>query len=252
MKPIAKRSKGLRILAAVGGLAIAAGLALAVDALRGDPLSRAWAERRAIARAEKLCPGQSFTVLDSWGGTFFNYGVTVQAADSPDTTFHVTTSFWLLTEDDAANQLENRSRTLERQGAEGAQAIEAVLDEACPQYERAAVYNAYASGELASIELDLCWTPEAPAAGAGAYAGLFTPDAPFEASVTAKVPDRLCAQILWDGAPENADFEAVADAFDAALTAAGYDIDYYDLTLVPQNASHDAIQAMDIERVLAR
>ena len=44
----------------------------------------------------------------------------------------------------------------------------------------------------------------------------------------------------------------MADAFDAALTAAGYDIDYYDLTLVPQNASHDAIQAMDIERVLAR
>ena len=252
MKPIAKRSKGLRVLAAVGGLAIAAGLALTVDALRGDPLSRAWAERRAIARAEKRCPGQTFTVLDSWGGSFFNYGVTVQAADSPDTTFHVTTSFWLLTEDDAANQLENRSRTLARQGAEGAQAIEAVLDEACPQYERAAVYNAYASGELASIELDLCWTPEAPGAGAGEYAGLFTPDAPFEASVTAKVPDRLCAQILWDGAPENADFEAVADAFDAALTAAGYDIDYYDLTLVPQNASHDAIQAMDIERVLAR
>ena len=65
MKPIAKRSKGLRVLAAVGGLAIAAGLALTVDALRGDPLSRAWAERRAIARAEKLCPGQTFTVLDA-------------------------------------------------------------------------------------------------------------------------------------------------------------------------------------------
>ena len=43
MKPFAKRSKGLRVLAAVGGLAIAAGLALTVDALRGDPLSRAWA-----------------------------------------------------------------------------------------------------------------------------------------------------------------------------------------------------------------
>ena len=41
MKPFAKRSKGLRILAAVGGLAIAAGLALTVDALHGDPLSRA-------------------------------------------------------------------------------------------------------------------------------------------------------------------------------------------------------------------
>ena len=52
MKPIAKRSKGLRVLAAVGGLAIAAGLALAVDALRGDPLSRAWAE------APGHCPGR--------------------------------------------------------------------------------------------------------------------------------------------------------------------------------------------------
>ena len=76
-------------------------------------------------------------MLDSWGGTFFNYGVTVQAADSPDTTFHVTTSFWLLTEDDAANQLENRSRTLARQGAAGRAGHRGRPDEACPQYERA-------------------------------------------------------------------------------------------------------------------
>ena len=128
----------------------------------------------------------------------------------------------------------------------------AVLDEACPQYERAAVYNAYASGEPASITLDLCWTPETPAAGAGEYAALFTPDAPFEASVTAKVPDRLCAQILWGGAPADDDFEAVADAFDAALTAAGYDIDYYDLTLVPQNATHEELQTMELRRLLRR
>ena len=88
--------------------------------------------------------------------------------------------------------------------------------------------------------------------GAGEQADLFPLDAPFDPAVTARVPDRLCAQILWDGEPADADFEAVADAFDAALTAAGYDIDYYDLTLVPRDAGHEELQALDLDRLIRK
>ena len=49
----AKRNKTLRIWAGVGGVVIVAGLLLAADGITGDPLSRAWAERRALAYAER-------------------------------------------------------------------------------------------------------------------------------------------------------------------------------------------------------
>ena len=57
------------------------------------------------------------------------------------------------------------------------------------------------------------------------------------------MPDRLCAQILWDGEPADADFEAVAD---------GYNIDYYDLTLVPRDAGHEELQALDLDRLIRK
>lgn len=119
-------------------------------------------------------------------------------------------------------------------------------------HERREVYSTALSGELQSVELDLCWTPEDPQGGAGEQADLFPLDAPFDPAVTARVPDRLCAQILWDGEPADADFEAVAAAFDAALTAAGYDIDYYDLTLVPRDAGHEELQALDLDRLIRK
>ena len=34
--------------------------------------------------------------------------------------------------------------------------------------------------------------------------------------------------------------------------AAGYDIDYYDLTLVPQNATHEELQTMELRRLVRR
>lgn len=145
-----------------------------------------------------------------------------------------------------------RGTTLSRQGAEGAAAIGTILDRACPEYERLEVYSTALSGEQQSVALDLCWTPEDPRVGAGEQADLFPLDAPFDPAVTARVPDRLCAQILWDGEAADADFEAVADAFDAALTVAGYDIDYYDLTLVPRGADHEELQALDLDRLIRK
>lgn len=254
-----KRKPALRVLAAVGGLVIALGLVLAVDALTGDPLSRAWANARALHYAGTRYPGQDFAVLKTGGGANFSYVTTVQSAQSPDTAFDVTTTFWLFTAGRDEQMVQNRYRTLARQGLEGAAAIEGILDAACPQYERAPAYNGYlpgvaggAPGDTRSVELDLCWTPDNPQAGAGEWAALFPLDAPFDPAVTAEVPDRLCAQILWDGEPDDTDFAAVADAFDAALTAAGYDIDYYDLTLVPRGATHAQLQNSDIERLIER
>ena len=252
MKPRPERSPVLRVLAALGGIAIAAGLVLAVDALGGDPLSRAWAERRALRYAQARYPDQDFFIRSSWGGANFVYGATLQSRQSADTAFDVTTRFWFFTSGREQEMVENRGTTLSRQGAEGAAAIETILDRACPEYERLEVYNTALSGELQSVELDLCWTPEDPQGGAGEQADLFPLDAPFDPAVTARVPDRLCAQILWDGEPAEADFEAVADAFDAALTAAGYDIDYYDLTLVPRDAGHEELQTLDLDRLIRK
>ena len=74
MKPRPERSPVLRVLAALGGIAIAAGLVLAVDALGGDPLSRAWAERRALRYAQARYPDQDFFIRSSWCGA--NWGNT--------------------------------------------------------------------------------------------------------------------------------------------------------------------------------
>ena len=34
--------------------------------------------------------------------------------------------------------------------------------------------------------------------------------------------------------------------------AAGYDIDYYDLTLVPRDAGHEELQALDLDRLIRK
>ena len=254
----AKRNKTLRIWAGVGGVVIVAGLLLAADGITGDPLSRAWAESCALAYAERAYPDKTFTVQNSYAGSGFSYGVTVGAEESADTRFDVETRFWLLTHGNEDSMVENRHWTLMRQGVTGAQAIEDILDEACPQYERAENYSGWLPGTdpaqaaPLSVELDLCWTSDKTMSGAGEYVELFPLDSAFDPAVTAEVPDGLCALILWDGAPAWDDLQTVADAFDAALTAAGYDIDYYDLTLVPRDASYDERKAMMVEGVIQK
>ena len=118
MKPKTKRSPVLRVLAALGGIAIAAGLVLAVDALGGDQLSRAWAERRALRYAQARYPDQDFFIRSSWGGANFVYGATLQSRQSADTAFDVTTRFWFFTSGREQEMVEDRGTTLGRQGAE--------------------------------------------------------------------------------------------------------------------------------------
>ena len=87
-------NKGKRIAAGVAGGVLVLGLLLAADAVYGDPLSRAWAESRAVQYAESLYPGQTFIVTESYDGSRFEYGTLVQSEQSPDTRFEVRNSFW--------------------------------------------------------------------------------------------------------------------------------------------------------------
>ena len=74
------KTKTKKRLAGAAGILIILGLLLAVDGFTGDPLSRAWAQWRALHRAGTLYPEQEFYVASSYSGQFFNYGVTVQSA----------------------------------------------------------------------------------------------------------------------------------------------------------------------------
>ena len=54
------KTKTKKRLAGAAGILIILCLLLAVDAVTGDPVSRAWAEWRALHRAETLYPEQEF------------------------------------------------------------------------------------------------------------------------------------------------------------------------------------------------
>ena len=109
-KPAAKTG---RILAAVGGALIVLALLLAVDSIDGDPLSRAWSRHAAVAWAQKLYPGQTFTVTSSREGPHFRYVNEVQSQQSPDTRFEVLTRFWFFTGDVGSDGMAVHEYTVE-------------------------------------------------------------------------------------------------------------------------------------------
>lgn len=234
--------KPLRILAGVAGALIVLGLLLLVDGITGDPISRGLADNGALAYAEKAYPGQTFTILESGGGQWFSYYARVQSEQSPDTTFTVETSFWLFRQGEEQREVEGRNWTLVRQGKEGAAELSAALHAALPDLELAPVFNGWLPGmdfgesQYLDVELDLCWTPDNMRDVTG-YVDLFPLDAPFDKAVTAKVPDRVVVQVLWDGAPTQADYDTTLARIKAAAEDAGFDIDWYDLTLVPAGGS---------------
>lgn len=246
----------LRILAGVAGALIVLGLLLLVDGITGDPISRRLADNGALAYAEKAYPGQTFTILESGGGQWFRYYARVQSEQSPDTTFLVDTSFWFFRQGEEQREVEGRNWTLVRQGKEGAEELSAALHEALPDLELAPAFNgwlpgmAYGDSQNMDVELDLCWTPDNMRDVTG-YVDLFPLDAPFDKAVTAKVPDRMVVQVLWDGTPTQEDYDATLSRLKAAAEAAGFAIDWYDLTLVPADGTHEEIQETAISDTTA-
>lgn len=226
------KTKTKKRLAGAAGILIILGLLLAVDAITGDPFSRAWAQWRALHRAETLYPDQEFYVVSSYSGQFFNYGVTVQSTTSTDTRFDVTTDFWLITEDRAEEQVENRWNTCYRMGQEGAEQIADILAQEAPELNLAGVYGT----DLNRVELDLAWEPDGEGAGRPhpeKTPELFPLDGAFDMSILQKVPSRLCLQVNWTGTPTQEDLDTVLQTLKQVLEANDLPVTYYDVHLVP-------------------
>jgi len=226
------KTKTKKRLAGAAGILIILGLLLAVDAITGDPFSRAWAQWRALHRAETLYPDQEFYVVSSYSGQFFNYGVTVQSTTSTDTRFDVTTDFWLITEDRAEEQVENRWNTCYRMGQEGAEQIAGILAQEAPELNLAGIYGT----DLNRVELDLAWEPDGEGAGRShpeKTPELFPLDGAFDMSILQQVPSRLCLQVNWTGTPTQEDLDTVLQTLKQVMEANDLPVTYYDVHLVP-------------------
>ena len=226
------KTKTKKRLAGAAGILIILGLLLAVDAITGDPFSRAWAQWRALHRAETLYPDQEFYVASSYSGQFFNYGVTVQSTTSTDTRFDVTTDFWLFTEDRAEEQVENRWNTCYRMGQEGAEQIADILAQEAPELNLAGIYGT----DLNRAELDLAWEPDGEGAGRShpeKTPEMFPLDGAFDMSILQKTPSRLCLQVNWTGTPAQENLDTVLQTLKQVMEANDLPVTYYDVHLVP-------------------
>ena len=255
MKTKVKRTKTMRRFALTAALLLILALLLAFDAINGDPLSKQWAIHRAIRYAEKLYPEETFhwdqrTAAD---GQFFHYVVYVQSDQSGDTNFAVQTRFWLMTDDEIRGKefepdhvfcVDHRSNTAYRLGGEAAQQASAYLNVQAPELNFASVYGAKGN----TVEIDLCYTEQDGRTPAD-YVDALPLDAAFDKAMLQKVPSRLCAQILWDGKPTDADMQQVLHTLKQVLENNDMPITYYDITLVPTGnyADHNAYMADVLE-----
>lgn len=255
MKTKNKKTKTMRRLALAAALLLILALLLAFDAINGDPLSQQWAIHRAIRYAEKLYPEETFhwdqrTAAD---GQFFHYVVYVQSDQSRDTNFAVQTRFWLLTDDEIRGKelepdhvfhVDHRWNTAYRLGDEAAQQAAAYLTVQAPELNFASVYGAKGN----TVEIDLCYTEQDGMTPAN-YVDDLPLDAAFDKALLQKVPSRLCAQVLCDGKPTEADMQTVLHTLKQVLESNDMPITYYDITLVPTGdyADHSAFMADVLE-----
>ena len=210
-----RKTKTMRNLAWTAALLLILALLLAFDAINGDPLSQQWAIHRAIRYAEKLYPEETFhwdqrTAAD---GQFFHYVVYVQSDQSRDTNFAVQTRFWLLTDDEIRGMefepthtfyVDHRWNTCYRLGNEAAQQAAAYLTVQAPELQFASAYGA--QGNI--VDINLCYTEQDGMTPAD-YVDDLPLDAAFDKALLQKVPSRLCAQVLCDGKPTEADMQTV-------------------------------------------
>ena len=228
-----------RIAAGVVAVLLILALLLAADGIYGDPISRAWANARAVAYAEKLYPGQTFTVESQDSGSYWTYGTWVQSEQSQDTRFDVTTTFWLFTSDEGGmdglsrheQMVERRWNTAYRMGEEAAAAVEEVLQKELPQYQFSGNYGA----EQRSCYIQLGYTEDSSVMPQE-YAELLPLDAPFDKSLLQKIPTKLSITGVWPTTPTQADVNTVLADLKRVLTGAGYDFAYYSLTLTDATA----------------
>ena len=230
-----------RIAAGIAAVLLILAMLLAADAVYGDPISRAWANARAIAYAEKLYPDQTFTVESEYSGSLWTYGTCVQSEQSQDTRFDVTTRFWLFTDDSDGpdgesrheKMVEHRYNTVYRMGEEASAQVDAILAEELPQYAFAAQYSSSEPQHSSFIQLG--YTQEGEMLPQE-YVDLLPLDAPFDKSLLQKIPTRLSITGVWPTTPTRVDVDTVLADLKRVLTAAGYDFAWYSLTLTDATA----------------
>ena len=266
MKPPIVKTK--RMLAAVGGAAIVLALLLGADAIAGDPLSRAWSRRAAVRYAEKLYPGQTFTVLYGWDGRLFRYVNEVQSEQSADTCFEIETRLWLFTDDtgpgdnvpDHVWRVEQRRNTCLR--------LEQAADEQLTALAREQYGEAFApyigSGHRPFVFMLCCDPPHKTQQGtvscsqnAAAWGSALELDEPFAPAVLQKVPAILTAcRICPGGAVTAAEKAKALRELKAFVEGVGWSADYYQVRfLCPSEefsgfvefATSDAVPAEEIK-----
>ena len=131
-----------------------------------------------------------------------------------------------------------------RLGNEAAQQAAAYLTVQAPELNFASVYGAKGN----TVEIDLCYTEQDGMTPAN-YVDDLPLDAAFDKALLQKVPSRLCAQVLCDGKPTEADMQTVLHTLKQVLESNDMPITYYDITLVPTGdyADHSAFMADVLE-----
>ncbi|MDO5425556.1 MAG: hypothetical protein Q4F41_17730 [Eubacteriales bacterium] len=216
-----------RILAGILGIAIIVGLLLFYDGANGDPLSEAQAKRRAVAYAEKLYPGQTFSAGDALRDGPFVYRVEVRSEESADTHFEVVTRHWTDTSDEVTEGVAEHERLVEsgfntgfRLGLEAAEQAEQVLKSQTPELT---FLNVYGAGEY-SVFVELGYPDGAN----------FVLDQTFSTEILERVPAKFSAQVSWEGTPTEEDLKEVLKKIKTALEEQGMPMAFYDVILVPE------------------
>lgn len=239
-----------RILAGLLGFAIIFGLLAFYDSQNGDPFSEAHAKRRAVAYAQKLYPGQTFTVEQILYDSPFAYRAVVQSQQSRDTCFDIVTRHWTDTSDRLSGDetpmhewfVESGRNTCNRMGREAAKQAAFVLQRELPNLELLPVFGI----DSDKTEIDLCYPGDNEELAK--YREYLPLDEDFHPSILQHVPARLAAQVLWPGIPTEEDLRTTLKEIKSAMEAYEMPMTCYDVTLVPEGyAENDGLRESILE-----
>lgn len=242
--------KAKRILAGILGFAIIIGLLAVYDGGNGDPFSEAHAARRAVAYAQELYPGQTFTVKQTLYDSPFEYRVIVQSQQSQDTFFDVVTRHWTDTSDILSEDgtplhewyVENGLNTRNRMGREAAKQAAFILQRELPGLELIPIFGI----DSDKVEIDLCYSVANE--DLVKYKEYLKLDEDFEPSILNKVPTRFVTHVRWKGIPTEEDLQNTLRQIKNALEENEMPMTYYDVMLVPEsNSEDDAMEENIIE-----
>lgn len=222
-------NKTKRVLAGVLGIAIILLLLLGMLVRSGDPVSRAWADFRAVQYAEKLYPGQKFYVSRSYDGQEFRYSAVVQSQQSTDTWFEVNTQWWFFTNDstyrgpDHEYRVEQRYNTLKRLEEEAQTLADSVVKLEFPYFDiHCNVLLGYSCEEDGALEDCL-----------DGYRRLLELDTPFSTELMSKLPSVVYVNVTWKAIPTERDIQDMLHSVKAAMEHSGLRFDYYSVNLYP-------------------